>query len=1127
MDQLSSDLGPALRFPSDDAENVEYTLDDSDDTGSVLSSTSEPRNPRRQRRRRGRHHKLRAAVSMDGLSETSEIQPDSPVKEELCTFHVRDGHCKHGDNCCKLHRPSKLPYQWQVLRGSQWKHFDDQCNKSIEEAFCNPSIDNIEHVKVGRQSYTVEFDTMTMFQPKASHKYQDIRRLCTLPIIFNQMKNMQPYCTHWVWYWENTDQGTWEEYSKQNPPNQHSITDSDTLERAYRNYLRDGPKEYIFQQSSVNYINFENMTQNIGRQRNLKICRRPRFYTPASYQSFESERSTNSTTKPRNDKRPKTKTSISTSDKDQTQRPKVQSGTDNQRQSSDVKPKVTMPVPIQPVGKANPVVKPKVDIVKSSTAKHPGKHDPLAYIVPEESVAEVVVSKPKEPSVRSKRKCADPVVPLKTSHEETSVPPERETVKLIDVLNPVDSEQKDIQYNLQTEYMSKILIPEKIVNTSQYMPSDLPEPTEPKQGIKHNLQTNYESKVSKPEPEKPFASFLNSTSGSKVQEQGAAAGAASISSWSEAVEICTEYGPNRCPVLNCSKLHVKSAFQWQFKRGLNWQNFDDKMNTKLEETFSKPSADGIVVSIRGGNDTVYFNTLPVSSDCLLGNDVIRRLSTMSTVRCTEEGLKPFCVEWIWYWKDENGHWIEYAQKNSKNMQSDVNRNDLEKAYQNYLKYGANIYPFSTTGSRNNYHLNFQTMYQKNLAYTTQREVRRRPKFVTHDDRMKSLPTQSSSSPVNDTKPDKRTADIGSHNVPDTWDMKEMAQENEPKLIPLDIGYHEHEYMKVADMFWNTMDDVSATIVAIKRVQNLELWQDFSIKRERMTKKNKGQPVLEKQLWHGTKKESSEAICRQNFDFRISGSNVGTLYGQGSYFACKARYSDSYSTTENNLRRMFLVRVLVGSFVAGKREYKRPPNINPDDPLSDLYDSCVDREVDPSIYVVFDKAQTYPEYLIEYVRSTDQPTLIRQPAPPVPRSSSVGNIRLQNIPTTGSPSHWGTHGATGGTGYASAYASSATNKQPSSARYGTGSAPRPASSFSNVSGFGPLGNPSSPGMGTGASSSPSLRSDDTRYSYVPPPGNTRYSPRVSDVDTGQSRSSSPSSSESSKSGNVKKDKCILQ
>ena len=138
-------------------------------------------------------------------------------------------------------------------------------------------------------------------------------------------------------------------------------------------------------------------------------------------------------------------------------------------------------------------------------------------------------------------------------------------------------------------------------------------------------------------------------------------------------------------------------------------------------------------------------------------------------------------------------------------------------------------------------------------------------------------------------------------------------------------------------------------------------------------KKKTKDVLEKQLWHGTKHKSSEAICRQNFDFRISGSNVGTLYGQGSYFHRQANYSNSYTELENDVRRMFLARVLVGSYATGDKSLKRPPPIDPSNPLGDLHDSCVDDDSDPSIFVIFDTSQAYPEYLIEYNNSHDPVT----------------------------------------------------------------------------------------------------------------------------------------------------------
>lgn len=58
----------------------------------------------------------------------------------------------------------------------------------------------------------------------------------------------------------------------------------------------------------------------------------------------------------------------------------------------------------------------------------------------------------------------------------------------------------------------------------------------------------------------------------------------------------------------------------------------------------------------------------------------------------------------------------------------------------------------------------------------------------------------------------------------------------------------------------------------------------------MQKRLKVGTVEEKLLFHGTMKKHIKAICDSGFDFRLSGSATGTLYGKGSYFAKDAKYS---------------------------------------------------------------------------------------------------------------------------------------------------------------------------------------------------------------------------------------------
>ena len=124
-------------------------------------------------------------------------------------------------------------------------------------------------------------------------------------------------------------------------------------------------------------------------------------------------------------------------------------------------------------------------------------------------------------------------------------------------------------------------------------------------------------------------------------------------------------------------------------------------------------------------------------------------------------------------------------------------------------------------------------------------------------------------------------------------------------------------------------------------------------------------IKESTLYHGTSDYNALIpICTHNFDLRMSGKN-GTYYGQGIYFARDSEYSHRY-TNKSGLCWMFVVRVLVGQSVLGLPEYRRPPPITSDTKsYTALYDSCVNNTDNPSIFVIFDNDQCYPDYLICY------------------------------------------------------------------------------------------------------------------------------------------------------------------
>ena len=61
------------------------------------------------------------------------------------------------------------------------------------------------------------------------------------------------------------------------------------------------------------------------------------------------------------------------------------------------------------------------------------------------------------------------------------------------------------------------------------------------------------------------------------------------------------------------------------------------------------------------------------------------------------------------------------------------------------------------------------------------------------------------------------------------------------------------------------------------------------KKQQMGTTAKKMPA-EKTLFHGTKQQFVDVICKDGFDWRIAGMSSGTAYGKGSYFARDSTYS---------------------------------------------------------------------------------------------------------------------------------------------------------------------------------------------------------------------------------------------
>ncbi|XP_062354386.1 protein mono-ADP-ribosyltransferase PARP14-like [Cinclus cinclus] len=197
-------------------------------------------------------------------------------------------------------------------------------------------------------------------------------------------------------------------------------------------------------------------------------------------------------------------------------------------------------------------------------------------------------------------------------------------------------------------------------------------------------------------------------------------------------------------------------------------------------------------------------------------------------------------------------------------------------------------------------------------------------------------------------------------LPPTWD----PMENELVKI-VELKPDSREYKEVQERFLQTCQ--SFKIEKIERVQNRYFWKNYQIKKCEMDKKN-GARNNERLLFHGTSHESLNFINNQGFNRSYAGMHAAN-FGNGTYFAVNAKYSaqDLYSKPDvNGKKYMYLARVLVGEYSLGKKGSITPARKNVSNSV-DLFDSSTDNMIQPSMFIIFNDIQAYPEYLITFTK----------------------------------------------------------------------------------------------------------------------------------------------------------------
>merc|ERR1719399_2116581 len=140
------------------------------------------------------------------------------------------------------------------------------------------------------------------------------------------------------------------------------------------------------------------------------------------------------------------------------------------------------------------------------------------------------------------------------------------------------------------------------------------------------------------------------------------------------------------------------------------------------------------------------------------------------------------------------------------------------------------------------------------------------------------------------------------------------------------------------------------------------------------------------LFHGTRPAAAQNICKSDFRVDLSGSNKGSLYGPGIYFAESSAKADEYASDDQDglykgLFAMLLCRVTLGNpFVT--------TDVTPDVAAlqeklqaDDHHSILGDREAARGTFrefVVQDPRLAYPAYVIIYRRKEDDGGAMRRP-----------------------------------------------------------------------------------------------------------------------------------------------------
>lgn len=409
--------------------------------------------------------------------------------------------------------------------------------------------------------------------------------------------------------------------------------------------------------------------------------------------------------------------------------------------------------------------------------------------------------------------------------------------------------------------------------------------------------------------------------------------------------VCMFYLMGKCKQDNCSHVHSKKPYVWEVKKGGTWLQLSHEQSDALEKLFCQPEQE--VVDLLPVPQIKAMQTLRMAlkQDLNWKADLqdmkvfsgqvsyeLRRLSTASDI-CYLKSMHRVATRWIWYWQSDDV-WIPY--KDGILYKDGSTRNFYNIALSDQLEHHYNFSDenkIEVIVGEYTYTIDMDTMTQTNKNLGTVRNVRRRPVYN------------------------------GVKNKDLYFDQFFTSASEEHGVRRHEVPTTSPEFSLIKSLMEASMNRVC--IVSVERIINVTQWKVYQNKKAMLKRLYQGDQSLinEQYLFHGTRHSVVDEICKDNFDWRLHGTNVGRVYGHGLYFSNLASLSNSYSETNSSgIKCMFIALVLVGSMTVGNNEMKVPPVY---DKTNRRFDTTCDREYNSSIFVKYHRDEYYPAFVVYY------------------------------------------------------------------------------------------------------------------------------------------------------------------